>query len=183
MKKQLLLLIIACTICISLKSQITYTLITTPPTCPTCCDGIVELNNVTGGCAPYQYVWENATTTPIINGICYGDSLSFIISDMCGGVASGVARMGVATGINTNESLSNVLSLFPNPTKDLVSIVSNKEIIEVQIIDITGRIVENIAAIHSKNYVWHRTGILSGIYLIQIKTKQQTKNYKLILEE
>lgn len=59
-------------ICITEPPQIQISMTTTNATCFGSCDGML-MANVTGGTAPYTYMWmPSSVTTPTVNGLCAG---------------------------------------------------------------------------------------------------------------
>lgn len=75
------------------------------------------------------------------------------------------------------SELSDLISIFPNPTTDIISIkgVETSEIINTTIIDQTGRLVTS-----TENHSINLTGCKSGIYTLLLQTKEGITSLKLI---
>ncbi|MEN8811449.1 MAG: T9SS type A sorting domain-containing protein [Flavobacteriales bacterium] len=78
-------------------------------------------------------------------------------------------------GINSVKQEKLVLSIFPNPAHDFLTIESNLPISQVQFIDLTGRVFD---------YQNHRkidiSGLNSGVYFVRITTNSQSYVTKLV---
>ena len=78
-------------------------------------------------------------------------------------------------GINSVKQEKLVLSIFPNPANDFLTIESNLLISQVQFIDLTGRVFD---------YQNHRkidiSGLNSGVYFVRITTNSQSYVTKLV---
>jgi hypothetical protein len=61
----------------------------------------------------------------------------------------------------------NELTLYPNPASDYISIESKNDILSIQLFDINGRMISNIAPNLTNIPI---SQLNSGLYLIQIKT-------------
>jgi hypothetical protein len=77
----------------------------------------------------------------------------------------------ISTGIqNITDSNSN-LSIYPNPSSDLVNIISDREIIKIVVSDLTGRIIDSYVCENKKNYNLSVKNLSSGVYLFSVYTK------------
>ena len=97
-----------------------------------------------------------------------------------------------ALGNRTQETKTSTLSveevtveknfkLYPNPFKDELFLSSdNQTIKEVSIIDMTGKLIKTIANINTTHYQLDASYLVSGNYLIQIKTNNGVEVHKVI---
>ena len=58
---------------VSQPADISFSFIATEPTCYNSYTGELSVNNLTGGTAPYSYLWSNTLTTPTISNIKSGN--------------------------------------------------------------------------------------------------------------
>ena len=78
-------------------------------------------------------------------------------------------------GINSLKQEKLVLSIFPNPAHDFLTIESNLPISQVQFINLTGQVFDYQN--HSKIYI---SGLNSGVYFVRITTNSQSYVTKLV---
>jgi hypothetical protein len=87
--------------------------------------------------------------------------------------------MGANVGIN--ENVANKVSIYPNPTSDVLNISTNSnDLSELTVKDITGKIVlkqnfNNKITINTENYS-------KGIYLIDVKNNLGTVSEKISVQ-
>lgn len=101
-------------------TPISYSITTTPETCPGCCDGSASVINLTGGCgSPYSFTWTPAaTTSQTITGLCSGN-YSVTVQDIMGGsccpnVTQGCfVPPGTATGIAQHNLTNEAIIVTP----------------------------------------------------------------------
>jgi len=71
--------------------------------------------------------------------------------------------------------------LYPNPFKDeLIMSSQNQAIKEISIIDMTGKLVKQITNINAMTYRLDASYLVTGNYLIQIKTDEGLEIHKVI---
>lgn len=103
----------------------------------------------------------NSTVTTSLNSIFFANSM---IGYSVG--HSGVILKTTNGSIGLDEKLSQeVLSVFPNPTMDFLSINTSQEISEILIVDITGKLV--MTKNQPSNTI-HVADLSSGIYYILV---------------
>jgi len=97
-----------------------------------------------------------------------------------------------ALGNRTQETKTSTLSveevtsvknfkLYPNPFKDELNLSSdNQNIQEISIIDMTGKLVKQITNINATTYQLDASYLITGNYLIQIKTDEGVEVHKVI---
>jgi len=97
---------------------ITFDIVTTPPSCPTCNDGTASIINLTGGCPPYAFLWDDpsAQTTQTASGLTFGNySVTVIDGGCCPGVIQTCcfACDSVWPGDANSDLIANVYDLLP----------------------------------------------------------------------
>lgn len=76
-------------------------------------------------------------------------------------------------GTAVNEINLNTLQIFPNPAGYNVSLESKKTIESVRIFDLVGKIRYQ-AQVEAKKHEINVSGLVNGIYFIQVKTNGST---------
>jgi hypothetical protein len=90
-----------------------------------------------------------------------------------------IAKLGNITGINENNTSVDLVNIYPNPSNGKINISSSIFIDEIQISDITGRIVYK-KLLKDKNYSFQLC--LSGVYLITLTIDNHKINKMLIVD-
>jgi Secretion system C-terminal sorting domain len=62
-------------------------------------------------------------------------------------------------------------SVYPNPAHNVVNVVSNDKLVNIQLVDITGKLIKEVKATDYTNSL-DLLDINTGIYLINIKTTE-----------
>ena len=89
--------------------------------------------------------------------------------------------MNMGTNVGINENIANEVSIYPNPTSDVLNITtSSNDLSELTVKDITGKIVlkqnfNNKITINTENYS-------KGIYLIDVKNNLGTVSEKISVQ-
>ena len=79
-------------------------------------------------------------------------------------------------------NLQKQISIFPNPSKDKVSIVSEGEkVVSVSIVDVQGKIIQKIR-INSLKKEIDISSLDKGIYLLRMETEKGTVVKKMVKE-
>lgn len=125
---------------------VTYTLATTPPSCPTCCDGSFTLTMA--GCTSYTFTAipfigppNVSANTVIYSNVCNGSYMIYIQgASPCTTPAQCI--IGMSTFINSFSSDKNEFFVFPNPANNILFITSKTiEDAEIEITDLFGKTV------------------------------------------
>ena len=96
----------------------------------------------------------------------------------CGSNSPTSITINAADGIN---SLDNLVTISPNPAKDMANIVSNENIINISVKNIAGQMVLN-TNVNSKSHKVDLSNLAKGVYIFTIKTEKQTITRKVIVE-
>ena len=83
--------------------------------------------------------------------------------------------------LNVNNNLKS-LQLYPNPADNIVNIKSLSNIQTLTVIDFTGRVLKEQKNINQKDVKLNISGIPKGIYIIHVKTEQESVSKKLIVK-
>lgn len=152
----------------------TTTIITTPPSCPTCCDGSVDFVSITGGCPPYAYVWSNGNTGPG-TGMCFDSTVTLTIYDagQCCPDTSFVFRISSTTDINELNKTS--FSIYPNPSTGIITLQQEKiynEEVSVTIFSVLGK---QVYYQENNNNIINIIHLDNGVYYLQLTDKNNKR--------
>ncbi len=80
-----------------------------------------------------------------------------------------------------HENLEENISIFPNPTSKVVSIVlNNKQCKRIRLINCLGQIIEDHKEINSSTFLIDVSQQPSGIFFIELNWDENIINYKII---
>lgn len=140
--------------------------ITTQPQSATVCSGLSTTISVVADGTNLSYLWSNGATTPDIT-VSQADKYTVTVTGSCGNAISSVATIGVdiCLGLKTdNNTKSDLITLFPNPTESVVYIENakgNKLLFNSQ-----GQLLQSF-----ESYQCDLTRLNSGLYFIKIENK------------
>lgn len=130
-----------------------------------------------------QTIWTNALlTNPDMSkakALAYIDTVMNYLNPRI------VYCLNLPTGVSENEAAAELIRISPNPATsyvrvDLTSITQDVQ--QIQLLDISGRVVKTIPADGARVYDITRDDIQSGTYLVRIRTNSFDVNKKLILQ-
>ncbi len=86
-----------------------------------------------------------------------------------------LANANITTNVGINALNNNSkIKIYPNPTKDFITINSTEIIDNIEVVDISGRRVGLIESIKNDNYKLNMSDFVTGIYFLRISTNKQT---------
>lgn len=90
-------------------------------------------------------------------------------------------RVGTAPEVNVPsvDEFTDKVLVFPNPARDFITIRNDHNIQSVEIIDITGRVIQKQQRLNSLEVKFRFDGIYNGIYIVKITTDQGISNQKI----
>ena len=80
-------------------------------------------------------------------------------------------------------SLENELSLYPNPTQDIITLsyTGSRKLQEMVITDIQGKVIRSIdLSTFEQQRVFDVSDLKTGIYLFRIQRAQTVQNFKVV---
>lgn len=170
---------------ITIKSNITIVLShTTTASSNGLADG-VAIVNASGGSMPYTYLWNDSQnqTTSAATGLLPG-IYSVTVSDANGCYdTANVTVIAMYTGINDDASLSDLVSVFPNPHTENFTIIITGYIgknCTAVIYDIYGNIVRRLPVTQSGNEIVNTTHLSQGVYYLQIENGGEVIHRKVL---
>ncbi len=144
---------------------------------PGASDGSIA-NTVTGSTAPFTYSWLHGPFTPDVAGLNAGVYV-LTVTDAVGCSETHLFTVGVASGI-TDENTAPSLFLAPHPGKEKVQLQSKSSIRACILHDAQGRLVQQVETDGGTSVVLHRSGLLAGIYFLELITDDRHFYQKLI---
>ena len=75
------------------------------------------------------------------------------------------------------------ISLYPNPTSSTLTVRANELISAVEIIDLTGKIVQTQSNIFNEQVVLNVNSLSSGIYFLRLTNQQEEISYKKFIKQ
>lgn len=141
---------------------------TTPETNAGNSDGSASAT-VTGGTPPYNYSWSNSTHGSSISGMP-GGSYSLAIMDTHGCFATTPVVIDVLNSVR-DFSEENTFNIFPNPAKDKIQVLTNNNIISLEIRSITGQYLLTLQP-NKSSLLIDISSLSQGIYYIKAISKE-----------
>jgi hypothetical protein len=142
-------------------------------------------NSLGFGC--YENTFSPVVTTPAASsGTAIPTTYSgFTISNVNIGAVTGGAMHSICTSVSVNELLEqNAIRIFPNPAANHFTIEFNGKLDgtngELQIVDLTGRVVLEQTIRNQKSEIMNRFS--SGIYFVKIIHGKKVYTEKLVIE-
>ena len=124
-------------------------------------------SNTTSGIYPsYHYLIENI-----------GNNLKLTLIN-----PNGDNAIYWSENLSVSDSISNTIKVYPNPVEDMLTIVTekyNKELF-ITIFDMQGKRVLNNVIKNSKEFNINLSKLISGTYLLNIKTENKNINTKIL---
>lgn len=186
MKKNFFLICFLISVTIEAQSVSNFTIVTTPPSCPTCCDGTATLGILNGSCGALSVLWSDTAgivgNSQQINNCCAGMSYTATVaSNNCGTEIDFCNFQPMTTSIN-NFSDRDRVEIYPNPTSEILNIeFSNSEETEISVVDVFGNKIKK-QKVKDKKEVVDISGIEDGVYFVAVKNlEQQTVSIKKII--
>lgn len=170
---------------VSTNAQCSITLSYTPASCPTCCDGCVTVNVITG-CPPYTISWYPSDPTfPVVCSACADTTYIASVTDNCACTSSDTITVTDATGINSS-SINNDFNVYPNPSNGVYTLdfttISNENI-QLEVFNLLGERVylQKAVAVFGKNqYHIDLSKVADGIYFANVQFKDNLIVAKII---
>jgi hypothetical protein len=85
------------------------------------------------------------------------------------------------TGLE-EPTLRNIMKIYPNPAKDALTVFIEEEgEWEIQVMDLTGRLVERVQVTGNQNQLIHLDSFQKGIYLLKLSNGKELFVKKLVV--
>lgn len=136
-------------------------------------DGSVDMT-ITGGVAPYVYSWSGPSgftaSTEDISGLIAG-TYTVTVTDLYCGVATTVVTVNMSTGIE--ETAGNLLTAFPNPGNELITITSSTRLdkANLRLVNVAGVVVMEEKNVSGTSVVFDVSKHAPGVYFVEINNQ------------
>ena len=164
---------------------ISFNVISTAASCPTCCDVCVNVINLSGGCVPYTLLWVPSDPNwPIPCSGCAGTTYTVTVTDNCGcTLLDSITPDTVPVGIDATrqQPQGGSVMVYPNPAKDILFVklgeVEGK--VNYSIYDLLGRKVKSgeLEPDQSTITLQH---LKAGLYIIRFSGQAMTESRKFV---
>lgn len=119
--------------------------------------------------------WDSfILNTPNIEYICADESEFECIQNELDKKGYTNCSVGTNCSLSTYETKYNTVAFYPNPVNSMLTINSKEQITAVSFIDISGRLVKNIAINSSLNANINVSNLTPGSYFVKVKTVNNT---------
>ena len=130
------------------------------------CDSVVTLQLTINESVQYSFT-ETATSPYTWNGTEYtetGDyTQNFTAENGCDSIVT--LHLNILSGISDIDN--SAITIFPNPTSDILNITSTETISEIEIVNVMGQVVYR-KEINGENAVCDVEGLTAGVYVVRI---------------
>jgi len=162
------------------SAALILTMSSTFTSCGTCCDGTATAT-VTGGTAPYSYMWNpTPQTTPTVTGLCAG-TYTCCVTDANGCTACNGVLVTFNVGIQQNATTTETMNAFPNPFSETLTLDGLEKGAVVKITNALGEIVYTTVA-NTVTTVIDTRKFASGVYSVEVKGATTTVSKKIVKE-
>jgi len=140
-------------------------------------DGYVGFKFYIG--ASYHYGWARVAVNT--------SNMSFTIKDYAyetvanTAIAAGATPNGFVGIDNEATELASTIKVTNNNQLKKVTVLTDKNISEINIYDVSGRRIKEIKSIEAKESIIDTYGILSGTYIVQVVTNERVENKKIFI--
>ncbi len=145
-------------------------------------DGFIDVN-VTGGVAPYDFLWSNGETTEDINGLEAG-SYSCQVTDANGCIIElGPFEIQFISSVELINDVES-FNYYPNPMNTVLQLdmeLNASVDFNIDILDINGKLVhtERVSAANNWSHQIDVSQLQAGVYFLQVRSKEGSMIRKL----
>jgi hypothetical protein len=82
---------------------------------------------------------------------------------------------------NSDKVITSNVNLYPNPTKDVVTIENISGAHTISLVDMTGRTIKTVS-VNAERMTVNFAGVQAGKYLVQITGEQMNETRTIVIE-
>ncbi|MBX7095754.1 MAG: T9SS type A sorting domain-containing protein [Flavobacteriales bacterium] len=144
-------------------------------------DGAINIS-VSGGTAPYTFMWSNGSQTEDQSGLAQG-TYSVTITDANNCTATFSYTVNAAPN-GIEENMNSEFLSFPNPFSSEIYVSSAKENLRsVRVYDVSGRMVWSSDFSPRSGILIHGSEWLSGIYILEVEMESGSTQRRRIIKQ
>lgn len=142
-----------------------------------------EPNLICSGCNGQTVQWylngtavegiDSSTWEPTENG---DYAVEITTTDGC----SAISEIVNVIVIGVEETLDFSLQAFPNPFEDVIQLVGNKNIVEIAVYDLSGRLVHSEMDINKPQYSLDGSAWSKGVYILSVVAEEGIGNLRMV---
>ena len=153
-------------------------------------DGTATVSIVSGGTAPYTYLWDDPSsqTTSTATGLAGNTTYTVIVTDANGCIKTFLVFVaGATTDIDEFSEGVDKIKLFPNPGFNITTLHFNLDkasTVCINIVNVLGEIITNeqkILGIGEQNLLINLQELQAGVYYITTTIESKIYTNKLIV--
>jgi hypothetical protein len=149
--------------------------------------GAIDVS-VSGGQAPYYFLWNTGLTTASISGLVAG-TYTVTVTDIngCSSVQTVVVDYSIPALVENIEAVES-LSIFPNPTSDIVNFqlsLNEETEVKLDIFAVNGQLVQSFTSNNAKvqQYSADLSDYPAGIYMARLIIGSEVITAKIVLKK
>lgn len=97
--------------------------------------------------------------------------------------AQGLVTYSSINRVELRRGNDNSISIYPNPATDQVHIDSREALTSIELIDVTGKLIQSIQGINTNVYQLNTSKLAPGFYFIRIPANNSTSVYKIVVQK
>jgi len=183
MRNFLLIFLISIFIKLGAQTSPNFTIVITPASCPTCCDGTAGVGLLNPNCNAFAVTWTDTngyvSSSGILTNCCAGNTYTATIASACGMNDVYICNISYQFFTNISTSFITDISIYPNPTNGIINITDEQLQLQnatIEIKNTLGQIVYLDVYAPQINV----SSFPSGIYFITLNNKETKRTIKFV---